>query len=106
MTGHRTVYVTVPDRETALAIARAIVGERLAACANLLGEIQSVFWWDGSVREEGEVALIAKTTEEQAPALIARIRALHPYAVPCVVTWPIAEACQPYLDWISASVQP
>jgi periplasmic divalent cation tolerance protein len=103
---HHSIYVTAPDRDTALAIARAIVDERLAACANVLGAMTSVYRWDGKVMEEGEVAFIAKTTAAQLPALIARIKALHPYQVPCIVAWPIAAGHQPYLDWISAEVGP
>lgn len=99
---HYSVYVTAPNHETALKIAHIIVEERLAACANILGAITSVYRWEGRVQEEGEVALIAKTTEEQLPALIARIKTIHPYDVPCIVAWPIVAGHQPYLDWISA----
>ena len=102
MTGHCSVYITAPDLETALWIARALVEEKLAACANILGPITSVFRWEGRVVEEGEVALIAKTTADHVEALTARVKALHPYEVPCIVAWPIAAGYQPYLDWISA----
>ncbi len=103
---HHSVYVTAPDHETALKISRAIVEERLAACANILGPMTSVYRWEGKVMEEGEVAFIAKTIEAQLPPLMARIKALHPYQVPCIVAWPIAAGHQPYLDWISAEVKP
>jgi periplasmic divalent cation tolerance protein len=103
---HFTVYVTAPNRETARAIARTVVEERLAACANLLGPIESVYWWDGKVQEEGEAAFLLKTSEERLSALIARVKALHPYQVPCIVAWPIAAGHQPYLDWISAETAP
>ena len=102
---HHSVYVTAPDRETALNIARTIVEERLAACANILGPMTSVYRWEGKVTEEGEVAFIAKTAETELPALVARIKALHPYQVPCIVAWPIVAGHQPYLDWISAEVK-
>lgn len=103
---HHSVYITAPDRETALAIARTVVDERLAACANILGPVTSVYWWDGKLNEEGEVALIAKTTQDRLAALIARVKAIHPYEVPCVVAWPIAAGHQPYLDWISVEATP
>jgi periplasmic divalent cation tolerance protein len=106
MTTHHSIYITVPDHETALRIARVLVEERLAACANILGPITSIYWWDGKLNEEGEVALIAKTTQEQLSALIARVKAIHPYQVPCIVAWPIAAGHQPYLDWISAEATP
>jgi periplasmic divalent cation tolerance protein len=106
MTGHCSVYITTPDRDTALAIARALVEERLASCANILGPISSIYRWEGRVQEDGEVALIAKTSDGRVAALIARVKALHPYQVPCIVAWPIAAGYQPYLDWISAETKP
>ena len=99
---HFSVYVTAPDEVTALAIARTLVEERLAACANILGPITSVYRWDGNIEVAGEVALIAKTTAERRDALVARVKAIHPYQVPCIVAWPIPAGHQPYLDWISA----
>jgi len=102
MTSQVSVYITTPDRDTALVIARALVEEKLAACANILGPITSIYRWEGKVHEEGEVALIAKTDAARAEALIARAKALHPYQVPCIVAWPIVAGFEPYLDWISA----
>jgi len=103
---HCSVYITAPDRDSALAIARTLVEERLAACANVLGPITSVYRWEGKVHEEDEVALIAKTTEERLPALIERAKAIHPYQVPCIVAWPIFAGHTPYLHWISAETEP
>ncbi|MEA2069320.1 MAG: divalent-cation tolerance protein CutA, partial [Verrucomicrobiota bacterium] len=59
------VYVTAADEAEAKRIARLVVGERLAACANLLGSIQSVYWWEGKVCEESEVALVLKTSKDR-----------------------------------------
>ncbi len=103
---HCSVYITAPDHETALKVARIVVTERLAACANVLGLVTSVYRWEGAIHEEGEVALIAKTTTAQFPALAARVKAIHPYQVPCIVAWPIAAGHQPYLDWITAEAAP
>jgi periplasmic divalent cation tolerance protein len=106
MTGHYSIYITTPDRETAHAIARALVEERLAACANVFAPVFSIYRWEGAVHEDGEVALIAKTSADRMAALIERVKALHPYQVPCIVAWPIADGYQPYLDWISAETNP
>jgi periplasmic divalent cation tolerance protein len=99
---HLSVYITAPDYDLAVKIARALVDDQLAACVNILGETTSVYRWQGEIREEGEVALIAKTTSAQFPAVAERVKALHPYDVPCIVAWPIVAGHQPYLDWISA----
>lgn len=100
------VYVTAPNRQEALALARAVVSERLAACANLLGDITSVYWWDGKLNEDAEVALVLKTRADLVEALTERLRALHSYACPCVVALPIASGNPDFLSWIAAETQP
>lgn len=97
----RLVYVTAPGRDEALAIARLVVTERLAACANLLGPITSVYWWDGRVNQEDEVALVLKTRQSLVEALTARIRQIHPYQCPCVVALPIVGGNPDFLAWIA-----
>ncbi len=94
------IYVTVPSREEARKIADALVGERLAACANILGETTSVYWWEGAVQEDKEVVLILKTEEALVERLTARVKALHSYTVPCVVALPIKAGNPDYLAWI------
>ena len=94
------IYATVPSREEARRIAGAVVGERLAACANILGETTSLYWWEGAVQEDKEVALILKTEEALIDRLTARVKALHSYTVPCVVALPIKAGNPDYLAWI------
>jgi periplasmic divalent cation tolerance protein len=94
------VYVTAGGREEALSIARTVVSERLAACANILGEITSVFRWDGEIQEDGEVSLLLKTRADRADALTARIRELHSYDCPCVVCLPVTAGNDAFLNWI------
>ena len=97
---HVSVYVTAPDRESAMTLARTLVGERLAACANIILGVTSVYRWEGEVEETEEVALILKTATECFDALSERVRALHSYSVPCVVAWPIVAGNPEYLEWV------
>lgn len=97
---NRLIYMTAPSHDEALKIARVLVEERLAACANVLGGITSIYWWDGKLNQEGEVALTAKTRVGQVEALIARVRAIHPYDCPCVVAMPIVAGNPAFLEWI------
>lgn len=99
------VYVTAPNRDEALALARSVVGERLAACANVLGDITSVYWWDGKLNEDAEVALVLKTRAERVEALTARLRQLHSYSCPCVVALPITAGNPDFLAWIGAETR-
>lgn len=96
------VYVTAKDTAEAQMIARMVVEERLAACANLLGGIRSIYWWDGKLCEDAEVALVLKTSEIRKTELIARIKQLHSYDTPCIACLPITDGNPDFLDWIAA----
>jgi periplasmic divalent cation tolerance protein len=99
------VLVTFPDRERALATARALVEEQLAACVNVLGDVRSIYRWDGRVHDEAEVLCVIKTRRELFETLRARVVALHPYDVPEVIALGIDEAHGPYLEWLVAQVK-
>jgi periplasmic divalent cation tolerance protein len=94
------VYVTTADEAEAKRIARTVVEERLVACANLLGAIKSVYWWDGRVYDGEEAALVLKTSAVRKAELIDRIKALHSYECPAIVCLPIADGNPDFLDWI------
>jgi periplasmic divalent cation tolerance protein len=96
---YSTVYVTAKDENEALHIARALVAERLVACVNCW-PITSVFRWEGAVEEGPEAAMICKTRTELVPLVIARVKELHSYEVPCITSWEIATGSASYLDWV------
>jgi periplasmic divalent cation tolerance protein len=97
-----TVYATFGSDEEARRIARTLVEERLAACANILGGCRSIYRWEGEIEEAEEVAALFKTRSDLAEALIARLASLHGYEVPAAVVWPIDEAHPPYAQWVAA----
>ena len=97
---NRMVYITASSPAEAEKIGRALVGERLAACVNLIEGMRSLYWWEGTVQEGREVVLIAKTTATRVSALIERVKVLHSYTCPCVVTLPLLEGNPDYLAWI------
>src|SRR5919106_4872515 len=99
-------YVTAGSKDEALRIGRALVDERLAACANVLDGMISVYWWQGSLEQADEAVLILKTRAELVEPLTARIRELHSYECPCVVALPIAAGNPDYLDWIAGETGP
>jgi periplasmic divalent cation tolerance protein len=101
-----TVYATFPSEDEARRIARILVEERLAACANILGACRSIYRWQGSIEEGDEVAALFKTRADAADSLIARLAELHSYDVPAAVVWPISEAWPAYADWIAQEVGP
>jgi len=93
-------YITCESVEQAERIGRALVAERLAACANILPGMRSIYRWKGAVETAEETVLIAKTRDALAVALTARVKELHSYEVPCVVIWPIAAGLPEFLRWI------
>lgn len=100
MSDLRFLYVTAASREEALAIGRALVEERLAACANVLPGMTSLYWWDGKIVEGSEAVLILKTRAELTDRATARIQTLHSYSCPCVVVLPVEGGNPDYLDWL------
>jgi periplasmic divalent cation tolerance protein len=96
----RAVLVTVPDPEAADRLGRTLVEERLAACANLVPGVVSLYRWEGEVQRDEEVLLILKCTAPGVEALRRRVVELHPYDVPEVLALPVAEGHAPYLRWV------
>ncbi|MGD0403242.1 MAG: divalent-cation tolerance protein CutA [Candidatus Acidiferrales bacterium] len=105
MTGKIVVLVTCGSPNEARKIARAVVEQRLAACANLVTTpVQSVYRWKGKVESAKEFLLIIKTTQSRFAKLEAAIKRLHSYDVPEIIALPIAAGAAAYLIWISNSV--
>jgi periplasmic divalent cation tolerance protein len=98
------VFITTANEADAAAIGRALVEERLAACANLIGPIRSIYRWRDAVEDASEHLLLIKTRASLFPALQARVRRLHPYEVPEIVAVEIKQGSPPYLDWLAASI--
>ncbi len=99
------VLVTAPSAEEAAAIARAVVGERLAACGNVVPAIRSIYRWEGELHDDAEALLVLKTTRGRFEALRDRVLALHPYDVPEVVALPVEAGSAAYLAWIAAETR-
>jgi periplasmic divalent cation tolerance protein len=94
------IYVTTGSRDEALVIARELVNSRLAACANILAGTTSVYHWEGKVCEEEEVSLILKTRDDLVDRLVEKVKDLHSYDCPCVVSLPISSGNPDFLKWI------
>lgn len=95
-----------PDATSAEQLAGALVGERLAACINIVPGLRSVFRWQGSVQRESEVLLLIKTTRSRYPALQARLPQLHPYELPELLAVESVFGLPAYLQWVVESTRP
>ena len=99
--GIHFVYMTAGSKEEARKIGKQLVASKLAACVNILDNMNSMYMWDGELQDDSEVVCIAKTTAERVPELIEKVRSLHSYDCPCIVSLPVSDGHKPFLDWIS-----
>jgi len=99
------VYMTGGSKAEAQKIGTALVEDRLAACVNILDNMQSIYRWEERIQQDAEVVLIAKTTDNLVSALVDRVKSLHSYDCPCIVSLPILDGYPPFLDWVHAEVK-
>lgn len=96
------VFTNLPDRGTALALARSLVDAKLAACVNVLGGCTSIYRWQGETETAEEVTVLIKTRAALYDEMERAIRTQHPYAVPEVVAVPVSHGLPAYLEWVAA----
>ncbi len=94
------VYIIAANRDEARNIASVLVGAKLAACVNILGEVTSIYRWNGQIEESTEVALVAKTRASLFDDVREKVKGVHSYDVPCIVAYPMSDGHAPYLQWI------
>jgi periplasmic divalent cation tolerance protein len=99
------VLTTLPGDADGPSFGRALVEERLAACANLMAPMESVYRWEGQVIQETERQVLIKTSRDRLAALWDRVRELHPYEVPEFIVLTIADGNDAYLRWIGESTK-
>lgn len=99
---HVVVLTTTATAEAAADLGRAAVAEGLAACAQVVGPIRSIYRWDGELRDDTEHQCLLKTTLERVEPLTAFLVDRHDYDVPEVLALPVVGGNRAYLDWVSA----
>ncbi|MGQ9461306.1 MAG: divalent-cation tolerance protein CutA [Candidatus Bathyarchaeaceae archaeon] len=100
------VVITTSNKEEAVKIVRSLLEERLIACANILGPVSSMFWWEGKIEEAGEFLVFMKSHENHFERLSERIAEIHSYEVPEIIAFPIIKGSKSYLKWLGDSLQP
>jgi periplasmic divalent cation tolerance protein len=99
------ILTTASKEEEALAIARALVGEGLAACVNVVPGVRSIYRWEGKVCDDAELLLVVKTTPAKQDAVIAKIQSVHSYDCPEAIALPVVAGSRKYLDWLTEATQ-
>ena len=105
MTQVCVVLITAPNADKAAELAHALVGEKVAACVNIVPQVRSIYRWEGAVEDASEVLMLVKTTADRFDALHQRVLALHPYQVPEVIRLDVSQGHLPYLDWVRDSTR-
>ncbi|TDC97130.1 divalent-cation tolerance protein CutA [Nonomuraea deserti] len=103
--GYIQVMTTVPSSTEGTVLAHSISSQRLAAGVQIIGPIRSLYWWQGSLRDEQEWQLVIKTTRALFAALEAHIKANHSYETPEIIATEITVGSEEYLAWISAETR-
>ena len=99
------ILTTCKDRKEAISVTDSLLKKRLIACANIVGGIESKFWWDGKIEKAKEVLVLVKARGRDFDAIEREIKRLHSYQVPEIVAIPIMKGSRPYLNWIDSSVR-
>ena len=95
------IYITAGSMDEAKKIGRALISKRLAACVNIIDNMHSMYWWEDEIQDDREVILIAKTKESVVPELIEKVKSMHSYDCPCIVSLPILDGNRAFLEWIA-----
>ena len=98
------VFMTAATPEEATRLAEMLIGARLAACVQVLPEMESIYRWKGNIERQSETLLIAKTLREKFADLEREVRALHSYDTPEIIAVPILSGSPPYLSWLTDSL--
>ena len=98
------IYIVTKDEEEARKIGKTLVEEKLAACVNI-HPIKSIYWWEEEIMEESEIAMLVKTKAELVDEVIKRVKQLHSYEVPCIISLPIEKGYPDFLKWINQSTK-
>jgi periplasmic divalent cation tolerance protein len=102
----RVIFVTAASEDQAVTIARTLVGERLAACVNIVGPVRSIYRWRDDVKDDSEYLLIIKTRALLYMKVETRVRELHTYEVPEVLALNADRGSPPYIQWMLDATGP
>ena len=100
-----SLYITASTREEAISISHELLALRLIACANIIEHVTSMYHWQGEIEHKSEAVIVAKSVRAHADAIIAKVKSMHSYNIPCVVVQPIMVGNPDFLDWIVAETK-
>lgn len=99
------VFITAANKKEAKKIANDLIGKKLAACVNIVGKVDSLFWWQGKIDCAKEVLLVVKSKQSAFKKIVSLVKKLHSYEVPEIIALPIICGEKKYLEWLNGSVR-
>jgi periplasmic divalent cation tolerance protein len=100
------VMITAGSEEEGARIAKALLDERLIACANLVSGVRSLYRWEGRTCDDREILMLCKTRGELFPRLSEKVKSIHSYEVPEIIAFPLVQGWQSYFDWVEQETMP
>ena len=105
MTDISLIYITVKDAEEAQRIGHALLEGRFVACVNIVEKIISDYWWEGKIVHDAEALVIAKTKKTLVPTVIEKVKSIHSYSCPCIVSLPVEAGNDDFFSWVRRETQ-
>ena len=99
------IYITTKDKDEAEKIGMALVESKLVACVNIMDNMKSLYMWEGKIQNSNEAVLIAKTTQDNVDKVVEKVKTLHSYECPCIVSLPVHDGYSPFINWIREEVK-
>lgn len=98
------IYITASGREEAILLARELLGKKLVACANVIDNVHSYYWWNGEIDENRESVIIVKTMSTHVEKVIEVVKAEHSYECPAIIAVPIISGNEDYIEWMKKQI--
>lgn len=98
------IFIACGSKKEALSISGALLKKRLVACANIIDNVSSKFWWNGKIDKADESLVMAKTKHDHFPRIEREVKRLHGYDLPEIIAIPVVAGSRDYLDWVKSSV--
>ena len=99
------IYITAGNTEEARSIGEKLIRSGLAACVNIINNMNSLYLWEGEIQDDREVVMIAKTRKDRVPELIEAVKSIHSYECPCILSLPVEDGNSGFLQWIVETVK-
>lgn len=94
------IYCPFPDREAARAAANTLLDRKLIACANLLGEVESIYSWNSERGDSFEIGALFKTSAALLDDAIQCLAEIHPYDTPAIMGWRCVSVSEATAAWL------